>query len=324
MILVTGGAGFIGSNLINALTNKGQEIFLCDYSKALFKKYFVNYNRIIRIIEPNKIFDFMDKNKINVVFHLGAISSTTFRDNSKYWIDNVLFSTKLWSLCSKRNIRLIYASSASTYGNGTYGFEDKEDVDYLKKLRSLNVYGWTKSQIDLRNVYAKNIHNIAPPQWVGLKFFNVYGNNEYHKKNMISIVLKTYMQIKRGQETNLFKSYKKNYKHGEQKRDFVYIKDCIDVLLWFLENKNLSGIFNIGTGESNTFNELVSNVYQRLNKNINLKYIDMPDAIKKQYQYETKANLSKLRNIGYRKKFYSLKDGISDYIDILESNGFIP
>ena len=159
----------------------------------------------------------------------------------------------------------------------------------------MNVYGWTKNEIDIRNIYLKNKFGFRPSQWVALKFFNVYGLNEFHKKNMISIVLKTFLQIKNGKETCLFKSYKENYKDGEQERDFIYVKDCIDTLLWFLGNKKLSGVYNIGTGASRTFNELINCVYKSLNKNINVKYIEMPDELKSQYQYHTQADLFKLR-----------------------------
>ena len=323
MILITGGAGFIGSNLINSLSSKGHKVYLCDYHSRLIKKYYNNLDIIEDIIEPNKVFEFINISNISIIFHLGAISSTTFQNNNKYWTDNVIFSTKLWNICVKKNIRLIYASSAATYGDGSAGFDDREEINYLNKLKALNIYGWTKNQIDLRNIFMVKNRNLSPPQWVGLKFFNVYGNNENHKKNMISIVLKTYIQIKKGLETNLFKSYKKIYKNGEQKRDFIYIKDCIKVLLWFLENDNINGIFNVGTGNSYTFNNLVNNVYHCLNKNVNVKYIDMPKEIKDQYQYETKANLDKLRKAGYTGKFYSLEEGISDYIEILESSDTI-
>ncbi len=323
MIIVTGGAGFIGSNLINALSKAGYKIFLCDYPNLIIKNYFRNFDHIEGIIKPTKLFQFINKNNISIIFHLGAISATTFKNNNKLWVDNVLFSTKLWKICSKRKIRLIYASSAATYGNGSLGFNDSEDINFLKKLKAMNVYGWTKNQIDLRNIFLKENFGISPPQWVGLKFFNVYGNNEYHKENMISVILKTFIQIKKNQETNLFKSYKKNYKDGEQKRDFIYVKDCIKTLLWFFENNNVSGIFNIGTGFSSTFNDLVNNVYKCLNKNINVRYIEMPNSIKKQYQYETEANLNKLRSVGYNKNFYSLKEGIADYIKILKSSDFI-
>ena len=320
MIIVTGGAGFIGSNLINALIEKKKEVFLCDYPILLKKNYFKHYNKIKQIIKPDNLFTFIFNNDVKIIYHLGAISSTTHKNPNKQWVDNVLFSTKLWKVCSKKNIRLIYASSAATYGNGEQGFEDVENLDFLKKLSAMNVYGWTKNEVDIRNIFLKKSLGFCPSQWVALKFFNVYGINEYHKKNMISIVLKTFLQIKENKETCLFKSYKKKYLDGEQKRDFVYVKDCINALLCFLDNKQVSGIFNIGTGTANTFNELVSAVYKSLNKNINIRYIEMPEALKSQYQYHTQANLNKLRNLGYNKKFYSLEEGVSDYINLLKTN----
>ena len=252
-----------------------------------------------------------------ISYHLGAISATTHKNPNEQWLENVIYSTKLWKICSQKNIRLIYASSAATYGNGDLGFVDNEELNYIKKLKALNVYGWTKNEIDIRNMYLKKQFEFYPSQWVALKFFNVYGINEFHKKNMISIALKTFLQIKEKKETHLFKSYKKNYRDGEQKRDFVY-EDCISTLLWFLENEKISGIFNVGTGISRTFNDLVGFVYKALNKNINVKYIEMPDELKSQYQYNTKANLLKLNKSGYNKKFYSLEEGIADYINILK------
>ena len=319
MIIVTGGAGFIGSNLINALIEKKMEVFLCDYPNLVKKNYFKHYNKIKQIIKPDNLFTFISNNDVKVIYHLGAISSTTHKNPNKQWIDNVLFSTKLWKVCSKKNIRLIYASSAATYGNGDQGFEDIENLDFLKKLSAMNVYGWTKNEVDIRNIFLKNTYGLKPSQWVALKFFNVYGINEFHKKDMISIVLKTFLQIKNNKETNLFKSYKKKYPDGDQERDFVYVKDCISTLLWFLENEKISGVFNIGTGQANTFNNLVYAVYKSLNKNINLSYIDMPEKLKNQYQYHTQANLSKLRKSGYKKKFFTLEEGVNDYINILKT-----
>ena len=178
----------------------------------------------------------------------------------------------------------------------------------------MNVYAWTKNEIDKRNVYSDRELNISPPQWVSLKFFNVYGPNETHKENMMSIALKTYQQIKKQETTQLFKSYNKNYKDGEQKRDFVYVKDCVKVLLWFLKQKDKSGIFNVGTGKARTFNDLVSNVYKNMNKNMNIKYIDMPNEIKNQYQYKTKAEIKNLIDAGYNNNFLSLEEGIKDYV----------
>ncbi len=315
MILVTGGAGFIGSNLVNELLKNELPVAVCDFKIKINKSYFKDINNILRFVEPINLKNFIFENKISVIFHLGAISSTTFSDANQIWYNNIFTSKEIWDLCCKNKIRLIYASSAATYGNGDKGYIDSQNLAYLKSLKPLNIYAWSKNEVDKRNLFAKNILNIFPPQWISLKFFNVYGPNESHKENMISIVLKTFQQIKKNETTLLFKSYNNQYKDGEQKRDFIYVKDCIKVLMWFLEKDNISGIFNVGTGQARTFNDLVYHVYKNLKKNINLKYIDMPKEIKNQYQYHTKADLKKLINTGYDKNFYTLENGIEDYIN---------
>ena len=315
MILITGGAGFIGSNLTNELIKRGYEVVICDYKNKINKQYFNNFNSISDIIEPEDLESFIINNNIVTLFHLGAISSTTYPDGNTIWLNNIFLSYKIWTLCSLKQIKLIYASSAATYGNGELGFIDKINSEYLNSLAPLNVYAWTKNEVDKRNVFSDKILNICPSQWVGLKFFNVYGPNEGHKDNMISIILKTYKQICNSESTSLFKSYNIDFKNGEQKRDFIYVKDCVKVLMWFMEHTNKSGLFNVGTGEARTFNALVSNVYKNMNKNININYIDMPKSIKNQYQYITKADLANLRSIGYTFPFTSLEDGIKDYIN---------
>ena len=315
MILVTGGAGFIGSNLINELLNKNLPTVLCDFKNKINKKYFEKFQDILHFVEPVNLEKFIYKNNIKVIFHLGAISSTTFQDANELWYNNIFTSKRIWELCFKKKIRLIYASSAATYGNGDKGFIDTQDRTYLHSLNPLNIYAWTKNEIDKRNIFYKNFLNLHPPQWVSLKFFNVYGPNENHKENMMSIVLKTFQQIKKNETTTLFKSYNSKFKDGEQKRDFVYVKDCIKVLMWFLQKKEISGIFNVGTGIARTFNDLVINVYKNMNKNINLQYIDMPKEIKNQYQYITKADMKNLLKYGYKDTFYTLEEGIKDYVD---------
>ena len=314
MILVTGGAGFIGSNLVNELLKKKIPISICDFSTKVNRSYFDNIGNILKFVEPKDLQSFISQNKISIIFHLGAISSTTFPDANQIWYNNIFSSNLIWELCCRKKIRLIYASSAATYGNGDHGFIDSQDSIYIKSLKPLNIYAWTKNEVDKRNLYSENILNLYPPQWVSLKFFNVYGPNENHKENMISIVLKTFQQIKKNETTFLFKSYNKQYDDGEQKRDFIYVKDCIKVLMWFLEKDNLSGIFNVGTGQARTFNDLVKNVYRNMNKNINLKYIEMPSEIKNQYQYHTQADMKKLIKTGYNNNFFSLEEGIKDYI----------
>ncbi|MAI02841.1 MAG: ADP-glyceromanno-heptose 6-epimerase [Rickettsiales bacterium] len=315
MIIITGGAGFIGSNLVNELLNYKHKIVICDYKNKINKKYYKKFDNIFDIVEPNNLETFIEKNSIDIIFHLGAISSTIFKDGNLMWANNILFSHNIWKICSKKNIRLIYASSAATYGNGENGFKDNHDNSYLKLLNPLNIYAWTKNEIDKRNMYLKNNLNICPPQWIALKFFNVYGPNEHHKDNMISMVLKTYNQINRKEATSLFKSHNIKYKDGEQKRDFIYVKDCIKVLIWFMKNNRVSGVYNVGTGKARTFNDLVCSVYSTLKKNINIKYIDMPINIRGQYQYLTEASIYNLRKAGYDEKFFSLEEGIRDYIN---------
>ena len=315
MILVTGGAGFIGSNLVNELVKNKFTIVVCDFSTKIKKSYFNHIENILKFIEPKDLENFIIQNDISVIFHLGAISSTTFHDSNQIWYNNIFTSKTIWKLCCRRKIRLIYASSAATYGNGNEGFIDSQNPSYLKSLKPLNIYAWTKNEVDKRNLYSENILNLSPPQWISLKFFNVYGPNESHKENMISIILKTFQQIKKNETTLLFKSYNSEYDDGEQKRDFIYVKDCVKILIWFLEKEEISGIFNVGTGQARTFNDLVKNVYKYMNKNINLKYVEMPENIKNQYQYYTKADIKKLFRSGYESDFFSLEDGIKDYVN---------
>ena len=283
--------------------------------KKIRRNYFNNYSRIKGIVEPKDIENYLKNNYVSVVFHLGAISSTTFKDGNKIWLNNILLSSKLWQICSIKNIRLIYASSAATYGSGEKGFLDKNEPTYLNTLVPLNTYAWSKNEIDKRNVYSDKILNIKPPQWIGLKFFNVYGPNEFHKENMISIVLKTFLNIRANKPSSLFKSYKSRYSDGEQKRDFIYVKDCVKILTWLAEKTNITGIFNVGTGKARTFNDLVDNVYKNMNKNTNIKYIDMPESMKDKYQYITKADITSLKELGYKKNFFSLEEGVHDYIN---------
>ena len=311
MIVITGGAGFIGSNLINELMRKNTyEIVSVDQNNEKNKNYFLN-NNFKKILPVNlKKFLKNDNKKIIAIIHLGAITSTTERNVNLIIKNNLELSIFLWSWCQKNNKRLIYASSAATYGDGSYFFNDREDDEYLSNLLPLNLYGWSKHIFD-RHIYNKKEQ---PRQIVGLKFFNVYGPNENHKANMRSIVLKIYQTISKGMVVNLFKSHNKDYKNGEQLRDFIYVKDVVSIIEWFINNPKSNGLFNVGTGIPRSFNDIAKAVFANSNKREKIEYIDTPKKIRSQYQYFTKANIKKLRDLGYKKDFFSLEDGIKDYI----------
>ncbi len=312
MIIVTGGAGFIGSNLVNFLNDQNYEnIVSIDYLNESNKKYFSSNQ--VQMIDPEKTFSFLNKyeGEIKIIIHLGAISSTTTKDPSLVLENNLNLSLTLKQWCYEKKKRFIYASSAATYGNGSNGFLDETTTNYLSKLLPLNLYGWSKQIVDL-NIFKELKKN---NQLVGLKFFNVYGPNEYHKGDMKSIVLKVYNNVKDRKFIELFKSHNKKFKDGEQLRDFIYVKDVIKVIYWFIENPKFSGLFNVGTGKPRSFNDLTSCVYRNFNYPEKIRYIDTPKNIRSQYQYFTKARMSKLRKLGFKTKFFTLEEGINDYIN---------
>ena len=311
MIIITGGAGFIGSNLVNKLVSKSNyEIVSVDHNNEKNKNYFLNDNFKKILPEDLEIFIKNNKKKIIAIVHLGAITSTTEKNLDLIIKNNLELSIFLWSWCKKNNKRLIYASSAATYGDGSNLFDDREDDQYLSKLNPLNLYGWSKHIFD-RLINKKKEQ---PSQIVGLKFFNVYGPNENHKGSMKSIVLKIHQTISKGMDVKLFKSHNENYKDGEQLRDFIYVKDVVSIIEWFIDNPKLNGLFNVGTGVPRSFNDIAKAVFSNSNKREKITYIDTPTEIRNQYQYFTKANIKKLRGSGYLKDFFSLEDGIKDYI----------
>jgi len=312
-IIVTGGAGFIGSAIIWGLNKLGiDNILIVDHMDESLK-----WKNLVGL----KFMDYMDKDdfltaildgkfsqeNIHCIFHMGACSSTTERDAHFMLKNNFEYSKHLAIFAIQKGIRFIYASSAATYGDGSQGFSDDHEI--LEKLKPLNIYGYSKHLFDLwlrRNGLLDKV--------VGLKYFNVYGPNEYHKGQMRSFVIKAYEQIIQTGEVKLFKSYKPEYKHGEQKRDFIYIKDAVDMTLFFFQNRKPWGIFNIGTGKAHTWNELVDAVFKTLGKQTRIKYIDMPVELRTQYQYFTQADISKLIKCGYNKSITSFEDAIMDYV----------
>lgn len=313
MYIVTGGAGFIGSAMVAKLNKEGiNDIIIVDELgeddkwlnlRNLVFTDFVDKDEFIHQIS-NELYD-----DIKCIIHMGACSSTTERDMG-YLLDNNTEYTKLLAKYSVQNkIRFIYASSAATYGNGEKGYDDFQDEKKLTSLRPLNQYGYSKYLFDIwaarNNLFSKI---------VGLKFFNVFGPNEYHKGDMASMVKKSYEIIKETGKISLFKSYIPKYKDGEQVRDFVYIKDVVEVMWQLIKQPKINGLFNVGTGETRSWNDLARAVFSALNKPVNIEYIEMPERLKKQYQYYTKANMDKLHKAGINFKFYPLEDAVKDYV----------
>lgn len=317
MVIITGGIGFIGSQVLAALEESENNIAVIDVFGSGDKWKNVAKRKTTFFISPDSIFDFLGKHnsQIKLILHFGGVSSTMEKDVDKIVKNNIQLSINLYDYCIENKIRFIYASSAATYGNGENGLSDQEDVAYLDCLKPLNAYGWSKHCIDR---YVWSINNRKKSQdngVVALKFFNVYGPNEYHKGNQSSVIYSFYNQLKEGSNLHLFKSYKNEYKDGEQCRDFVWIDDCVDVILWMIKHKEISGIYNVGSGVSRTFNDVAKIISLTLGRSCNIKYVEMPENLKEQYQYHTIANISKLYSVGYDKPMTSLEDGISTYIN---------
>lgn len=309
-IVVTGGAGFIGSCVVRTLNDKGiDDIYIVDNIACTDKWMNMRNKRYIEYIHKSQFLERLPKlHGIEAIIHLGAQSATTERDFDYLWNNNFEYTKTLWNYCSEKQIGFIYASSAATYGDGTKGFDDKIDID---QLLPLNGYGYSKQLFDQ---WVKHQAKAFPKQYVGLKFFNVYGPNEYFKGAMASMIFHGYKQIKETGKVKLFKSCNPDYKDGEQLRDFVYVKDVCDAIYWLLEHKEVSGLFNLGTGRAQSFRELVEATFHALGLEPNIEYIDMPEDLKKKYQYYTKAEMSKLREVGYDKEFKDIEAGTSDYV----------
>ena len=319
MIIVTGGTGFIGSNVVAALEEKGlTDIVVCDWLGEEDKWKNIAKRELRDIISPENLFDYLEahKDEVNAIFHMGAISATTERDVDLIVESNFRLSRKLWKWCAAQGVRLIYASSAATYGDGAQDFVDFETPEELSKLRPLNPYGWSKHVFDRRisRIVHGQSNEAHPPQWAGLKFFNVYGPNEYHKGEQMSVCCKLYPQVMAGAAAKLFKSPHPDYEDGGQLRDFVYVQDCVDVMMWLYDNPQVSGLFNVGTGKARSFKDMAMAVFKAAGKEPKINYIDMPQQLQGKYQYFTQANMQKLRDAGYDKAFTELEEGIRQYV----------
>jgi len=314
-IVITGAAGFIGSCLVGFLNNNGFNnlILVDDFSRSDKEPNLVGKKFADRI-EREKFFHwlFANKPRIDFIFHIGARTDTTEFDYSVHQHLNVEYSRKIWDYCTVQQIPLVYASSAATYGGGEFGYDDNHELCH--RLKPLNPYGESKNEFD-KWVLHQGDH---PPFWAGLKFFNVYGPNEYHKGRMASVIFHASKQINATSMVKLFRSHRNDFKDGQQLRDFIYVKDVIKVCYWFMEEAGngtvASGIYNLGTGKARTFNDLVTATFHGFDKEPNITYIDMPEDIRNTYQYFTEANMKKLRNAGYKEEFYSLEEGIDDYV----------
>ena len=319
MILVTGGAGFIGSNLVAGLEASGEsEIVVCDRLGTDEKWRNIAKRDLADLIGPEDIFSFIDGNatQLDAVFHLGAISATTETDADLIVENNFRLSKDLWAQCARHRIPLIYASSAATYGDGSTGFDDKGDRKALAALQPLNAYGWSKHLFDRWVARQMEARPSAPrpPQWAGLKFFNVYGPNEYHKGGQISVVLKNFREVSGGGSAVLFRSHHPDYEDGGQMRDFVWVGDCVEIMLWLKENPSVSGLFNLGTGKARSFADLARSLFKALNRDEDIKFVDTPLAIRDKYQYFTEAKMDRLRSAGYKAPFTRLETGVTNYV----------
>jgi ADP-L-glycero-D-manno-heptose 6-epimerase len=315
-VLVTGGAGFIGSNIVAELAaDPGLDVVVCDRLRAasLGKWRNLAKHAIADFVQPESLTAWLDGRDLEAVIHMGAVSSTTEPDADKILINNFNLSRQLFAWCAARERRLIYASSAATYGDGADGFDDDDHPDALSALRPLNAYGWSKALFD-RWAVRRAGRGQAPPQWTGLKFFNVYGPNEGHKGEMRSVVAKIWPDVAAGRTVRLFKSYREGIPDGGQARDFVYVKDAAKVAAWLFANPDVSGIFNLGTGQARSFHDLAVAAFKAAGKTPDIEFIDMPEGLAAQYQYFTEARMQRLRSAGYEAPFATLEDGVTDYV----------
>jgi ADP-L-glycero-D-manno-heptose 6-epimerase len=315
MFLVTGGAGFIGSNVVAALNEAGRsDIAVNDALGSDDKWRNLKKRQIADLVPPGELFAWLDGRKLDGVLHLGAISDTTATDGDLVLETNFRLSLKLLDWCTATRTPFIYASSAATYGDGSAGFGDDWTPDALNRLKPMNLYGWSKHLFDLALAerFAKRAK--LPPQWAGLKFFNVFGPNEYHKGAMASVLARVFDEAKEGRAVRLFKSHRAGVADGEQRRDFIYVDDAIAVVRWLLETPAVCGIFNVGTGKARSFRDMMLAMFEALGRPPNIEYIEMPAAIRDKYQYFTQAEVENLRRAGYNAGFTPLEQAVGQYM----------
>jgi ADP-L-glycero-D-manno-heptose 6-epimerase len=316
LILVTGGAGFIGSHIVHELGTAGMRVVIADLLRSEEKWRNIAGTLLHDVIRPEAMFGWLAENggKLVAVIHMAAISTTSEPDVDRYVAGNIRLTLDLWRWCAVNGTRFVYASSAATYGDGSTGFVDDESPAALARLRPLNPYGWSKHLVDRHIIDDVSRGRLAPPQWAGLKFFNVYGANEAHKGSMQSMVAKIVPFVRAGEPVTLFRSHHPDYGDGEQLRDFVYVKDCATVVRWLLENPGTCGLFNVGSGAARSFLDLVNAVYREFGARPDIRFVDTPESLRRQYQYFTQADLGKLRAAGCNTPFHSLENGVHDYI----------
>lgn len=315
MLLVTGGAGFIGSNVVAALNDAGRgDVAVCDRLGHEGKWRNLAKRQLKDICPPSELMDWLRGRRLDAILHLGAISETTATDGDLVIETNFRLSMRLLDWCTANAVPLIYASSASTYGDGAQGFGDDPSVDALKALRPMNLYGWSKHLFDMAVAERAARGDKLPPQYAGLKFFNVFGANEYHKGTMMSVLARRFDDVKAGRPVQLFKSHRDGIADGDQRRDFIYVDDVVRVVMWLLATPSVSGLFNVGTGRARSFRDLILAAYAALDATPNIEYIDMPASIRDSYQYFTEAKVDRLRNAGYNGGFTALEDAVSLYV----------
>jgi ADP-L-glycero-D-manno-heptose 6-epimerase len=318
MILVTGGAGFLGSNLVAALEARGvHDLVVCDRLGSDDKWRNIARRELAGVVPPEGLWDFLhgrDGARVEAVVHMGAISSTTERDADLFVRDNIALTLGLWDWCTERRVRFLYASSAATYGDGSAGFDDAMAPEALARLRPLNAYGWSKHAVDRRIARLAARGEPAPPQWAGLKFFNAYGPNEYHKGDMASLISRLYPQVAAGAPARLFRSYRPDYPDGGQRRDFVWVDDCVAVMLWLIDHPEVNGLFNVGSGAARSWLDLAHAVFAAIGRAPAIEFIPMPESLRPKYQYFTEAPIDRLRAAGFERPMTSLEDGVAAYV----------